>query len=212
LREPRAYRCDLDVAPVLAFLIRQLDALLCRIYRIEEFTDDRDCLIRLATKRASTPIALSDGTRVLAGGLVGELHLWNRQVPRFASSGPTIGWARRAHRLMVYSLSRLADYVEHVPEMRRLQAFYADVPISPKQSMASVQRMAMRYGFELFPQRQTMWRFVHDPIESLLLRGLAYAFNPLALRRQAFLRRRQRIWIGRATLMLRYGAKGRSRD
>jgi YkoP domain len=196
---------------VLVYLIRRLDALLCRIYQIEEFTDDADCLIRLTIRHASTPIALSDGARIFTGDLVGELHLWNMHVPIFAFGGPTIGWARRAHRLMVHSLSRLADHVEHVTEMQQVRAFYADVPISPKQSMASVQRMAARYGFELLPQRQTMWNSIHGCLESLLLRGLAYAYNPVALRRQKFLRRRQRIWIGRATLILRYGTKGRLR-
>ena len=123
---------------VLVYLIYRLDALLRHLYRIREFTDDPNCLLRLAMKQASTPLSLSDGTRIMPGDPVGELHLWNDHVPHFPSGGPTLGWARRAHALMVHSLSLLADHVATQPEWQGVQAFYADVPISPKRSLASV--------------------------------------------------------------------------
>ena len=95
---------------VLVFLIYRLDALLRHFYRIREFTDDPNCLLRLAIKQASTPLNLSDGTRIMLGDPVGELHLWNDHVLHFPSGGPTLGWSRRAHALMVHSLSLLADH------------------------------------------------------------------------------------------------------
>ena len=137
-------------------------------------------------KQASTPLSLSDGTRIMPGDPVGELHLWNDHVPHFPSGGPTLGWARRAHALMVHSLSLLADHVATQPEWQGVQAFYADVPISPKRSPASVRRVSRRYGFEPALRRRTVWRSVHDVIESLLLGGLAYAYNPAASHRQSF--------------------------
>jgi YkoP domain len=195
---------------VLTFLIHQLDALLRQLYRIREFTDDPNCLLRLAMKRASTSLSLSEGTRIMPGDPVGELHLWNDHVPHFPSGGPTLGWARRAHDLVVHSLSLLADHVENEPEWQGVQAFYADVPISPKRSPASVRRVSLRYGFEPALRRRTVWRSIHDVIESLLLGGLAYAYNPAASHRQEFLRHRQRTWISRVTLIRLYGARGRS--
>jgi len=195
---------------VLVHLIYQLDALLHQLYRIREFTDDPGCLLRLAVKCASTPLTLSDGTSIMPGDPVGELHLWNDHLLHFLSGGPTLGWARRAHALMVHSLSLLADHVQNSPEWQRVQAFYADVPISPKRSLASVRRISLRYGFEPALRRRTVWHSVHDVIESLLLGGLAYAYNPAASHRQKFLRHRQRIWIGRTTLIRLYGARGRS--
>jgi hypothetical protein len=195
---------------VLVHLIYRLDALLRQLYRIREFTNDPGCLLRLAVKRASAPLTLSDGTRIMLGDPVGELHLWNDHLLYFPSGGPTLGWARRAHASMVHSLSLLADHVQNAPEWQRVQAFYADVPISPKRSLASVRRVSQRYGFEPALRRRTVWRSVHDVIESLLLGGLAYAYNPAASHRQKFLRHRQRIWIGRTTLIRLYGARGRS--
>ena len=195
---------------VLVYLIYRLDALLRHFYRIREFTDDPNCLLRLAMKQASTPLSLSDGTRIMPGDPVGELHLWNDHLLHFPSGGPTLGWARRAHALMVHSLSLLADHVATQPEWQGVQAFYADAPISPKRSPASVRAVSRRYGFEPALRRRTVWRSVHDVIESLLLGGLAYAYNPAASHRQKFLRHRQRIWIGRTTLIRLYGARGRS--
>ena len=62
---------------MLVYLIYRLDALLRHFYRIREFTDDPNCLLRLAMKPASTPLSLSDGTMIMPGDPVGELHLWN---------------------------------------------------------------------------------------------------------------------------------------
>ena len=107
-------------------------------------------------KQASSPLSLNDGTRIMSGDPVSELHLWNDHVPQFPSGGPTLGWARRAHALMVHSLSLLADHVATEPEWQGVPAFYADAPISPKRSLASVRalsrRMAssLRFGAGLF--------------------------------------------------------------
>ena len=60
------------------------DALLRHLYQIREFTDDPNCLLRLAIKQAGTPLRLSDGTRIMPGDPIGELHLWNDHVPPFS--------------------------------------------------------------------------------------------------------------------------------
>jgi YkoP-like protein len=188
---------------VLVYLIHRVDALLRQLYRINEFIDDPDCLLRLAMKQASILLSLSDGTRIMPGDPVGELHLWNDHLLHFPSGGPTLGWARRTHTLMVHSLSLLADHVATEQEWKGVQAFYADVPISPKRSPASVRAVCRRYGFEPALRHRIVWRSVHEVFESLLLCGLVYAHNR---HRQKFLRHRQRIWIGRTTLIRRYGA------
>jgi hypothetical protein len=189
----------------LVFFVNCLDASLRRLYGIEEFTQDPTCLLRIAMKCAAKAVTLSDGTEVRRGDVVGELHLWNAHLPRFTSTGPTLGWARRAHRLMVHSLTLLADHVQRQPTWRQVEAFYADAPTSAKRPVATIERAAARYGFEGVTQRRTIWRMAHEVLESLLLWLLAHAYNPAALRRQAFLRRRQQIWISRSTLIRLYG-------
>ena len=74
---------------------------------------------------------------------------------------------------MVYSVSLLANHAATEPEWQGAAAFYAEVPISPKRSPASVRAVSQTYGFEPTLWRRTVWRSVHDVIESLLLGGLA---------------------------------------
>jgi hypothetical protein len=52
-------------------------------------------------------------------------------------------------------------------------------------------------GFKPALRRWTVWRSVHEFIESRRLGGLAYAYHPAASHRKKSLRHRQRIWIGR---------------
>jgi len=188
----------------LALSVYAVDALLRRWYRIEDFTDDPDCLLRIAPKRACMSISLSDGAKIAPGQLVGELHCWNERVPRFPVEGPTLGWAKRAHRLVKHSLKLLAQHAQRDPVWRRAQAYSADLPISAEQTIASVRRMAAQYGFEPIPRQRTLWRVVHQITENMLLRALLYAYNPAAARRQGFWRRRQQIWISRSALIQRY--------
>jgi len=58
-------------------LVRGFDALLAQYYGIHEFTDDPDCIMRIALARAGRDIALSDGTSVRADDAVIDLHWWN---------------------------------------------------------------------------------------------------------------------------------------
>jgi hypothetical protein len=190
---------------VLAFLVYRLDDLLSRLYRVKEFTDDPNCLLRIAKKKASRAVSLRDGTEVRPGDVVGELHLWNEHLPRFTKSGPTLGWARLAHRLMMRSLSVLADHVQRDPALQRVQAFYGDAPASPKRPLVAIERVASRYGFEPMFQHRTPGTKAYEAIKSLLLLLLAYAYNPAALRRQRFLRQDWRIWISRSELIRLYG-------
>jgi hypothetical protein len=194
----------------LAYLVYGIDAVLRRIYRVEEFVDDPDCLLRLAKKRTSAAIFLDDGTDIMPGDPVGELHLWNAHLPRFGSAGPTLGWASQAHRLMTRSMRLLAEHVGRDPGWLQVQAFYADVPISALRPVAVIRRAAHRYGLEIVPVRQAFWRPVLEALESILLWGLAYAYNRRALRRRNFLWRRQRLWIGRATLLRLYRGDARA--
>ena len=147
---------------VLVYLIHRLDALLRHLYRIREFTDDPNCLLRLAMKQASTLLSLSDGTRIMLGDPVGELHLWNDHVPHFPSGGPTLGWARRVHALMVHSLSLLADHVAPNRSGRECQPFMPTLPFLRSDHWVRYEQLhegtvsSLRFGAGLFGVPFTM--------------------------------------------------------
>jgi hypothetical protein len=111
------------------------------------------------------------------GDVVGEPHLSYEHVPPFTTRGPTIGWARRVHWLMVHSLCLPRQHVQRDPASRQVQACYADVPISARRPMAPIERAASRHGFDTVSRGRTLWR---DVIKSLLLWCLADACYPAA--------------------------------
>lgn len=191
---------------MLPFVVDRFDRWLRRRYHVVEFTDDPDCLLRVALRRAAREVPLRDGSLVRAGQAVGELHLWNEQLPKFPREGPSFAWARKTSRRMRHSLCLLAVHVAHDPAWRQVAAFYADVPVPDGRPQAVVQRIASRYGFDCLPPRRSAPYWIRAVAESVLLWGFAVTYNPAALRRQRFVRRRQQIWISRPMLMARYHA------
>lgn len=193
---------------VLTVAVAYLDHWLRWWHRVEEFTTDSDCLIRVAWREAGEALMLPDGTAVRAGAAVGELHFWNEHLPPFGLGGPSIGWARMMHSRALHSLRLLAQQVRREPERQQVVAFYADVPIPRRRSEAALRRLARRYGFECPPDHHSPGGIIRDMAQSMLVWGLVATHNPLALPRRPFLRRRRRIWISRTTLLERYASAG----
>src|ERR1043165_7162087 len=106
--------------------IGSIDAWLRAYYRIEEFTGEPRCVLRIGFMKAVMPVLLSDGTEIHEGERIGALHLWNEHVPRYAGNGPNLAWAKEMRRRMLWSLGLLADYIEHDPAWQTVQAFCGD--------------------------------------------------------------------------------------
>lgn len=85
-------------------LVGSVDALLRFYHGIYEFTDDPDCVLRVAYSHARGAMRLSDGTQIGAAQSVGALHLWNEHLPRYSERGPDVGWACEMRRRVLRSL------------------------------------------------------------------------------------------------------------
>src|SRR6267378_3623892 len=99
-------------------LVGSLDALLRSLYGIREFTDDPHCVLRIGISPARMPVTMSDGTRVCAGQLIGELHPAWQQLPAFRAD------ATLSSRLGDIQIRRLAlrhgfELVEPPPALFR---------------------------------------------------------------------------------------------
>ena len=182
-----------------------LDALIRVCYGIYEYTDDPDCLLRVAISRARAPVALADGTRIQPGEPVGTLHCWNEHFPRYPNDGPNLGWACTTQHRMRHSLNALADHIVDEPAWREVRALCAEAALSTRLGWPQVQRVAERYGFERVTPSASALRRIHAVGEGVVLWGLTHAFNPAALARQPFLREHHELWISRAELVARYG-------
>jgi len=186
-------------------LVGSVDALMRSIHGIYEFTEDTECVLRMAWGHASHRVALSDGTVIREGEPVGALHLWNEHLPRYSDRGPDVAWACEMRRRMLRSMCLLAAYVENEPGWRSVRAFYAATTFSHRLGDRQIQRLAGRYGFERMDLPDSVLRRPHALGDCFNTWALTRAFNPAALRRQPFLRGRHELWICRATLIERYG-------
>jgi hypothetical protein len=191
-------------------LVGSVDALLRSYHGIHEFTDDPECILRIALRRARSAVTLSDGTRVAADEPIGALHLWNEHLPRYSDRGPDVGWACEMRRRVLHSMRLLAAFTEWNPRCRAVPAFCAETTLSNRLGDVQIRRLAGRYGFERVQPPRSMLRQLHTIGDCFNTWALTRAFNPAALSRQPFLRGRCELWISRAALIERYGFPART--
>jgi hypothetical protein len=187
-----------------------VDAMLRSHYGIYEFTDDPDCILRVGLSQARAPVRLSDGTQIQPGELVGTLHFWNEQLPRYPSNGPNFAWACTVRDRALYSLRVFSDHIESDPTWQDVRAIRTETALPTRLGAVQIERVFQRYGFEPVPTDTSLMARLHGLGECFVLWGLTRAYNPAALSRQPFLRNRYELWISRATLLLRY-ARGNGR-
>jgi hypothetical protein len=186
------------------------DAILRSYYGIYEFTDDPACVLRVALDEARAPAALSDGTRVEVGDLVGIVHFWNEHLPRYSEKGPDLGWGCLMRDRVIYSLRAFSDYIERDAAWSEVQAIRAETALPARLGASQIARVFRRFGFERAPTDDSWLARLHGLGECFVLWGLTRAFNPAALPRQPFLRDRCELWISRKTLLARYADRSRS--
>jgi hypothetical protein len=177
-----------------------VDAVLRSYYRIREFTDDPNCVLRVGLSEARSPVLLSDGTQIRVGEPIGTFHFWNEHLPAYPASGPNLAWACKMRDRVVGSLRAFDDYIDSDPVWQDVQAICAETALPTRLGASQIGRVFRRYGFELIPTNPSLGARLHGFGECFVLWGLTRAFNPAALPRQPFLRDRHELWISRSTL------------
>jgi len=192
--------------------VRFIDFLQRRALKIEEFTHEEGCILRVALSYAGEDYTLSDGTVVRRGDPVGELHLWNERIPSMGSDGPDLAWGLRFYRRVVFSLRLLAAYVEGDPRFDSIVAFRGEPAFAVADVEAGLERFLRAAGFDLVrvPYASSRrGRFV-EFWENFYTLMLIWTFNPASLRGKGLLRlRRYQLWMSRQTLRQRYGSMAR---
>ena len=198
-------------AGLWATVVGSVDAMLRAYYGIREFTDDPDCLFRVALVPAGEPVRLSDGTEIAAGEPIGALHWWNEHMPRYSDRGPDLVWAGMMRRRVGYSLQLLIEFAEREPEWRQVRAFRGDTTLASGLGNGQTRRVARHLGFELIEPPPSRLHRLHTFTTSFNTWALTRAFNPAALPRQPFLRGWHEWWMSRAMLRRRYARSARHR-
>jgi hypothetical protein len=190
-------------------MVRGLDRLLQRQGRVQEFTQDEECILRVALTDYKKDFELSDGTKVRAGDRICELHLWNEHIPPMPLEGPDLRWGVRFYRLAVKSLRSLAAYLE-AEERQDIVALGGQMAFLEKDDSPVLATLGAQLGFDivnLTAQAGRWGRFTHF-WENIFSWALMWTFNPGSLRGKRFLRlQRYRLWMSRRTLLQRYGPK-----
>ena len=189
---------DLD----LSRTVKGVDALLRARQRIEEFTDDRDCVLRVSLGKSGRAVTLSDGAHVAPDDMILRLHLWNEHLPIMPENGPNAAWAASFATRMRHSLALIAARLDRDPRLADIAAAQGAPAFPWRLGASQMSRIAAHFGFDAFEHESGA---VHAFLDSILLRGLVRAFNPAGQRGRGVLYRRCDVWISRAKLLSRYG-------
>jgi len=182
-----------------------LDILVRRAYHVWEFTQDENCILRIALGKSAKDMTLSDGTRIQKGEVVGELHFWNEHLPRMEKEGPSLEWALKSYRLWRASLKKLAAYLENDPQFENVRAFRGESALLKDVLEGSA--LFERLGFDLVRRdRTSVLKRFGEFWENLYTWWLIWTFNPGSLRSKKLSRmERAQIWISRQALLEKYG-------
>jgi hypothetical protein len=194
---------------VLRVMVLGLDLLLQRQGGVQEFTQDEECVLRIALTTYPEDFELSDGTKVRVGDKICELHLWNEHIPRMPAEGPDLRWGVRFFRLAVESLRSLAAYLA-TEDLQDIVAVGGQMAFLEKDDSPVLASLAARLGFDILNLTALAgrWgRFTHF-WENIYSWALMWTYNPGSLKGKRFLRlQRYRLWMSRRTLLQRYGQR-----
>ncbi len=176
-----------------------IDRLLRRWYGVYEFSNSDDDLLRISIRAAKAPLTLSDGTRVMPGDPIIDLHIWNERVPFLGALRPSLLWASRARRRIERSLLALARHLEQCDDLDRCVALRAVAIFVSSRTAGKVARIAARYGMTppLEARRATLGH-------GLLAFGLSWACNPDSLVGKRLKPTRYEFWMSSGAFRQRY--------
>lgn len=184
---------------ILRRTIFSIDWVLRRWYGVREFSATQDDLLRIAVQTAEHDLSLPDGTHIVAGDAILDLHIWNERVLRLGRAGSTLGWATRVRRSIDHSLSHLATHITTEPSLQSCKALRAVAVFVAGHGATTALGIAGRYGLT------TLTQGAPAPLgDTLVGFGLAWACNPHSLRGKPFRRVRNELWISRDAFLKRY--------
>ncbi|HZS81359.1 MAG TPA: hypothetical protein VFA50_00695 [Stellaceae bacterium] len=184
--------------------VRGLELVIRRALHIYEFTADRECIFRLGLTVAEDEVTLGDGTEIVPGDPILELHLWNEQLPAIPREGPRIAWGLVMRDRALHSLRLLAAHLRDDGAYPGVKALRGEAAFTSRIGRRQMVRVARRYGFEMFQGNTPLHRRFRFFWENFLIWGLVWAFNPGGLRGKSLIKERFELWISREVLVSRY--------
>lgn len=193
---------------IIRAMVYAFDSLLRRQGRVQEFTQDDSCILRISFTACRKDMELSDGTRVASGARICELHLWNEHLPVMPREGPDLRWGLRFYRLAVESFRSLASYVAAQQGLDDIVALRGQMAMPGGDDFMALASAAAQMGFDVLNLTRQGGRWVRfrHLWENIYSWALMWTFNPGSLRGKRYLGlQRYQFWMSRQKLMQRYG-------
>jgi hypothetical protein len=172
---------------------------------IFEFSDDPDCMLRIARAQSNLDVVLPDSTHIHEGDPVIELHFWNEHVAARVLNRPPFARAKLVSRYLHHSFHLLAEYLSRNPETQNTKAIHARVVMPFGARFPAFQTLARMYGFSSVHVQSRTAGHIHDFFENFLVRGLLFAFNPTMPTKRGHHLSREELWMNRDEFLRRYG-------
>jgi hypothetical protein len=137
---------------------RKMDDRRQRRYGIFTFSVDPRCVLRAHLGRSRVDVRLADGTYLLHGDPILELHLWNEQLPPVPENGVSLAWGIEFARRVRLSLRELAEYLEADPILRDVRALHGEIGFITQGELARSAALARHLGFDLHAGTVPGWR------------------------------------------------------
>jgi hypothetical protein len=168
---------------------------------VHEYSDDIQCIFRIAMRSAQSDILLQPGILVRSGDTIVELHLWNEQLPLVPPDGANMAWGALVDRQIRRSLTLLAAHLVAYPNV---VAVHGEAAFGCQMGQQQRSRFAGRYGFEIVTGAPRLRSRVRHFCDDFLFWGLTQTFNPFGLNGKPLHRARYDIWMSRTELHQRW--------
>ncbi|MGH6828898.1 MAG: hypothetical protein ACREFW_08310 [Rhizomicrobium sp.] len=165
-----------------------LDRVLRGKQGIVAYSESELSLLRISMSRLDEARTLPDGSPVMAGSNIIDLHLWNERV---GGLGLGLLWAVKVRRGMEHSMILLAERLETDRALCSCAAIRARIAFVDSRSAPKFTRIARRFGLESEGGNQA--RMLGPGLLSL---ALTWATNPGSLKGKRFRPAQATLWIG----------------
>ena len=200
-RRDLATNARLQLRGLTTRAVNALDRLLRRCYGVHEYTDDIECIFRIALSTARSDILLQHGMLIRSGDAIVELHLWNEQLPLIARDGANIAWGALVDRRIRRSLTLLATHLVAYPNV---VALHGEAAFGCRMGQQQRVRFAGRYGFEIVDYAPRLRSRVRHFCDDFLFLALTRTFNADGLKGKPIHRTRYDVWMSRTELDQRW--------
>ncbi len=189
--------------------VRAIDLALQRHYHVFEFTDDPQCILRVALSVNARDFVLSDSVHIARGEPILELHFWNERLPALPRHGASLGWGIEVARRARYSLCLLAEYLACKPRFNPVRALHGESGFLEVGQFAEMRTLIEHLGFDFVSGDVPGWRVWQYAFwQNLFSWWLMWTFNPASLHSKHFNDiARSELWMSRTKLMKKFGER-----